>query len=138
LTTITPEVDSSTRGVDLQATFANTNQCLRAGMFAKVEVLMPREDTVLVIPITSIMSAPYGDSVFVVESAKDGKSGLVARQQFIRSGPARGDFLSVESGLKAGDRIVSAGAFKLRNGASIVENNSISPKQETEPHPAES
>jgi len=138
LTAITPEVDSGTRSVDLQATFSNTNQLLRPGMFVKVEVLMPEKDSVLVIPITSVLSAPYGDSVYIVEPAKEGKSGLVVRQQFIRAGRAQGDFVTVESGVKAGDKVVSAGVFKLRNGVTVVENNSVVPKQEMEPHPSES
>ena len=52
------------------------------------------------------------------------------RQQFIRTGRARGDFVSVESGLKAGERIVSAGIFKLRNGMSVIENNDLAPKND--------
>jgi membrane fusion protein (multidrug efflux system) len=95
----------------------------------------------LVIPATSILSAPYGDSVYVIESkpGKDsGKPELVVRQQFIRPGRARGDFVSIESGLKAGDRIVSAGIFKLRNGMSVTENNTLAPKNDLAPHPSDS
>ena len=95
----------------------------------------------LVIPATSVLSAPYGDSVYVIESkpGKDnGKSELVVRQQFIRTGRARGDFVSVESGLKPGERIVSAGIFKLRNGMSVIENNELVPKNDLAPHPSDS
>ena len=73
----------------LQATFENPEQLLRPGMFARVEVLLPEEQAVLVIPATSVLSAPYGDSVYVIESkpGKDGgQSELVVRQQFIRTG----------------------------------------------------
>jgi membrane fusion protein (multidrug efflux system) len=137
LTAITPEIDTGTRSVSLQATFANTNQALRPGMFVKVEVLMPKEDTVIVIPQMAVMSAPYGDSVFVVEPSTNNPAKLVARQQFIRSGHTRGDFQVVESGLKVGDRIAGAGLFKLRNGVGVVENNEIVPKSEADPHPDE-
>jgi membrane fusion protein (multidrug efflux system) len=107
-------------------------------MFARIQVLLPEEQTVLVVPATSVLSAPYGDSVYVIESkpGKDGgKSELVVRQQFIRTGSTRGDFVNVESGLKPGERIVSAGIFKLRNGMSVIENNDLSPKNELAPHP---
>ena len=95
-------------------------------MFARAEVFLPEEQKVLVIPATAVLSAPYGDSVYVIESkpATNGApAGLVVRQQFVRTGRSHGDFLSVESGLKPGDRIVSAGIFKLRNGMSVIENN---------------
>jgi membrane fusion protein (multidrug efflux system) len=141
LTAINPDLDPQTRSVGLQATFDNPEQLLRPGMFARVEVLLPEEQPVLVIPATSVLSAPFGDSVYVIESkpGKDnGKPELVVRQQFIRTGHARGDFVSVESGLKAGDRIVSAGIFKLRNGMSVIENNDLAPKNDVAPRPSDS
>jgi membrane fusion protein, multidrug efflux system len=141
LTTINPDLDASTRSIGLQATFDNPDQLLRPGMFARVEVLLPEEQNVVVIPATSVLSAPYGDSVYVIESkpVKDGgKPELTVRQQFIRTGRARGDFLSVESGLKPGDRIVSSGIFKLRNGMSVVENNDLAPKNNLAPQPSDS
>ena len=139
LTAINPDLDAATRSVGLQATFANTNQLLRPGMFVRVEALLPDEQNVLVIPATSLLSAPYGDSVYVIESksGKDGRPELIVRQQIVRTGRARGDLLSVVSGLKAGERIVSSGIFKLRNGMSVVENNSLTPKSEATPHPAD-
>ena len=141
LSAINPDLDAQTRSVGLQATFGNAEQLLRPGMFARVEVLLPEEQPVLVIPATAVLSAPYGDSVYVIESkmGKDsGKPELAVRQQFIRTGRAQGDFVSVESGLKPGERIVSAGIFKLRNGMSVIENNELSPKNDLAPHPSDS
>jgi membrane fusion protein, multidrug efflux system len=141
LTAINPDLDAQTRSVGLQASFENADQLLRPGMFARVEVLLPEEKAVLAIPSTAVLSAPYGDSVYVIEPAadqKDGKSGLVVRQQFIRTGRALGDFVSVESGLKAGQRVVSAGMLKLRNGMSVVENNELTPKNDLAPSPSDS
>jgi membrane fusion protein (multidrug efflux system) len=138
LTAINPDLDAQTRSVGLQATFDNPEQLLRPGMFARIQVLLPEEQTVLAVPATSVLSAPYGDSVYVIEPkpGKDGgKPGLVVRQQFIRTGSARGDFVSVESGLKPGERIVSAGIFKLRNGMSVIESNELSPKNDLAPQP---
>ncbi len=140
LTAINPDLDASTRSVGLQATFENPDHLLRPGMFARVEVLLPEEQAVLVIPATSVLSAPYGDSVYVIESkpGKEGTPGLVVRQQFVRTARARGDFLAVDSGLKPGERIVSSGIFKLRNGVSVVENNELAPKASETPRPSDS
>jgi membrane fusion protein (multidrug efflux system) len=141
LTAINPDLDAVTRSVGLQATFDNADERLRPGMFARVEVLLPEEQNVLVIPATSVLSAPFGDSVYLIETqpAKDGAAAhLVVRQQFIRTGTVRGDFVSVESGLKPGDRVASSGMFKLRNGLTVVENNELSPKSTQTPNPADS
>ncbi len=138
LTAINPDLDDVTRSVRVQATFENREQLLRPGMFARVEVLLPEEQSVTVIPATSILSAPYGDSVFVIEPATNSAGGLVVRQQFVQVGGVRGDFISVESGLKPGEKIVSAGQFKLRNGMAVTENNDIVPKASEKPLPSDS
>jgi membrane fusion protein, multidrug efflux system len=141
LTAINPDLDQQTRSVGLRASFGNPDQLLRPGMFVRVEVLLPEEQPVLAIPATSVLSAPYGDSVYVIEPKPgkgEGKPGLVVRQQFIRTGRARGDFVSVESGLKPGERVVNSGIFKLRNGMAVIENNDLAPKTDVAPRPSDS
>jgi membrane fusion protein, multidrug efflux system len=141
LTAINPDLDQTTRSVRLQATFQNSDQRLRPGMFVRAEVELPETQTVLAIPATAILSAPFGDSVYVIETpaAKGGgKSQPVVRQQFVRIGRIHGDFISVETGLKAGDRVVSAGVFKLRNGMAVQENNETTPKPAAVPRPSDS
>ena len=57
----------------------------------------------------------YGDSVFVIEKKKDDKTGKetqTIRQQFVRVGEARGDFVSITTGLKAGETIVRHRRFQ--------------------------
>lgn len=135
LTAINPDLDPNTRSVTLQATIDNADHALRPGMYAKIEVLLPKETAVLAVPSTSILSAPFGDSVYVIEPANDGKQGFTVRQQFVRTGQTRGDLIAVETGLKPGDRVVNGGLFKLRNGAHVVENNELTPKVESAPRP---
>jgi membrane fusion protein, multidrug efflux system len=138
LTAINPDLDAATRSIRLQATFANADQLLRPGMFARMDVVFPEEQTVLAIPATSILSAPYGDSVYVIEPATNAAGGLVVRQQFVHVSRAKGDFVSVGSGLKPGERVVNSGIFKLRNGMSVVENNNLTPPSAKKPNPSDS
>jgi membrane fusion protein (multidrug efflux system) len=138
LTAINSMVDSVTRNVPLQAILGNPDHALRPGMFAKVEVLLPEKHKTLVIPGSAVSYAPYGDSVFVIEKQKDpktGKESQVLRQQFVRIGEARGDFVSVTKGLQAGQTVVSTGVFKLRNGMTVTVNNDLAPKPELNPNP---
>ncbi|HPC62207.1 MAG TPA: efflux RND transporter periplasmic adaptor subunit [Verrucomicrobiota bacterium] len=140
LSAINPDLDPATRSVALQATFANPDRLLRPGMFARAEVLLSEHQEVLVIPATAVLSAPYGDSVYVIEPAPatNAAGGLVVRQQFIRTGASRGDYVAVLSGLKPGERVASAGVFKLRNGIAVVENNELKPPATQTPRPADS
>jgi len=135
LTAINPDLDPVTRSVQLQATLENADQRLRPGMFVRVEVILPEQQTVLAIPATAILSEPFGDSVYVIQSTN---AALVVHQQFVHTGRVHGDFISVESGLKAGDRVVSAGLFKLHNGTSVQENNADTPKPSLSPNPPNS
>ena len=140
LTAINSNVDPITRNVPLQATLQNPDHVLRPGMFAKVDVMLPETKKTIVIPGSAVSYAPYGDSVFVIEKQKDPKSGnesLVLRQQFVRIGEARGDFVSVPQGLKAGQEVVGTGVFKLRNGMVVTINNDLAPKPELNPNPAD-
>jgi len=138
ITTINPAIDSATRNFAVQATAANDEELLRPGMYVDVAVVLPEKKKVLAIPGTAVLYAPYSDSVFVIEEKKDektGKSGLVLRQQFVRLGEKRGDFVAVESGLAAGQNVAATGVFKLRNGQEAVVDNSLKPEFQLEPRP---
>jgi membrane fusion protein, multidrug efflux system len=141
LTAINSMVDASTRNVMLQATLENPDHALRPGMFAKVEVTLPDKHKALVIPGSAISYAPFGDSVFVIEKAKDEKTGKESqkiRQQFVRVGESRGDLVAITEGLKAGEIVVSTGVFKLRNGMAVTINNNLAPKPQANPNPVDS
>ena len=128
LTAINPDLDAATRSVPLRATFENTNELLRPGMFVRVAVVLPQAQPVLVVPATAVLNvAGTTEAVFVIEPSTNSAGGLVVRQQIVRTGPTQGNSVSVLSGLKAGDKVVSAGLFKLRNGSPVTVNNDIVP-----------
>jgi membrane fusion protein (multidrug efflux system) len=118
---------------------------LRPGMFVNVSVVMPARDAVVMVPATAVVHASYGDSVFVIEPKPAGSPGMdrtpegkpveIARQQFVRLGESRGDFVAVVEGLKSGQRVVTAGAFKLRNGVPVVVDNTLQARPEINPRP---
>ncbi len=141
LTAINSAVDTVTRNLTLQATLENPDHALRPGMFIKIDIVLPEKHKSLVIPGSAISYAPYGDSVFVIEKQKDNKTGKesqVLRQQFVRVGEARGDFVSITTGLKAGETVVGTGVFKLRNGMAVAINNDLAPKPQINPTPIDS
>ena len=141
LTAINSMVDTVTRNVTVQGILDNPDHALRPGMFAKAEVVLPEKHKTVVIPGSAVSYAPYGDSVFVIEKKKDPKTGQESqalRQQVVRVGQARGDFVAVTEGLKGGETIVSTGVFKLRNLMPVVISNDLAPKPELNPTPIDS
>ena len=122
---VDPTLDAASRTIKLRASVPDKDEKLRPGMFVNVTVVGDSKSRVIAAPLTSVVHAPYGDSVFVVEEGEGG--GKVARQQFVRIGTQRGDYVAILDGVKAGQELVTAGAFKLRNGAGVLVNNGIHP-----------
>jgi membrane fusion protein (multidrug efflux system) len=143
---VDPSVDPITRAAKLRASVEAVKadadkpsaDALRPGMFVNVSVVLPERASVVFVPATSIMRAPYGNSVYIVEDEKDGPGGRpakVARQQFVRVGVSRGDFVAIDEGVTPGQEVVTLGAFKLRNGAPVVVNNEIQLSPSQTPNP---
>ncbi len=138
ITTVEPLVDPTTRSVKLRASPKVDKGRLRPGMFVQVTVVLPQQRRVVVVPVTSVVRASYGDSVFVIEPGTGPQQGkTIARQQFVRASETRGDFIAIEDGLKGTETVVASGAFKLRNGAGVTVDNTVAPKASASPRPEE-
>lgn len=138
ITAINTEIDAQTRTVRAQATLnvkaddGSEIPTLLPGMFANVEVVLPDVKEVLMIPISAVNFATYGDSVFVLENNENDQ--LSARQQFVQLGERRGDFVEVSKGLEEGQTLANDGVFKLRNGATVVvKENGSEPSLKPQP-----
>jgi membrane fusion protein (multidrug efflux system) len=141
---VDPTVDAATRTIKLRASIPNKEDKLRPGMFVNVLVVGSERLRLVTAPATAIVHAAYGDSVFVVEDKKDpsgavakgpdGRPAKVARQQFVRTGAARGDFIAITAGVKAGQELVTVGGFKLRNGSGVLVNNDVKATPALQPH----
>ena len=135
------EVDPVTRNVQVQAVVDNPEEKLRVGMFVNVELVLPETRQVLPVPATAILYAPFGNSVFVVDEiavSDTQEKEKVLRQQFIKLGQVRGDFVDVTDGLQAGETVVTSGVFKLRTGMKVVIDNTLAPEYSLDPSPGDS
>lgn len=134
---IDPTIDPMSRNIKVRASLAEGALPLRPGMFLRIEVVLPQRAEVVAVPQTAVVHASYGDSVFVGEQKQgpDGKSRKVAQQHFVKLGGTRGDFVSIVDGLKAEQEVVTAGAFKLRNGVPLTIKNEGGPVPSLNPQP---
>jgi len=140
ITALDSIINEQTRNIQVQAIVTNKDNKLRPGMFVQVELPLGSPRNVIALPATAINYAPYGDSVFVVSDMKDpqGNSYKGVRQQVVKIDSSRGDQVGVISGLNPGEEVVTSGVFKLRNGAPVVVNNSVTPSNSTSPKPTDS
>jgi membrane fusion protein (multidrug efflux system) len=129
---ISSKVDNASRNVQVRASFRNADRRLVPGMYASVAVDAGDAMSRIAVPQTTITYNPYGNTVYVVQH-----SGVhdTVQQRFVTLGDTRGDQVAVESGIKEGEVVVSAGQVKLRNGSAILINNSVQPTDEANPMP---
>ncbi|MGH8800774.1 MAG: efflux RND transporter periplasmic adaptor subunit, partial [Casimicrobiaceae bacterium] len=136
ITAIEPQVDTNTRNLKVRARIPNPGGELFPGVFATVRVAEREPREYITLPNSAVTYNPYGATVFIVkESGKgpDGKPTFTAEQRFVTTGPTRGDQVAIVKGVEAGEQVVTAGQLKLRNGSSILINNSVQPADNPNP-----
>jgi multidrug efflux system membrane fusion protein len=107
------QIDPTTGTVKLKAQVDNRDLVLFPNQFVNVRLLVDTLRAVTVIPTAGVQYGPNGAFVFVV-STDD-----TALVRPIELGPVEGDAAAVVSGLEAGERLVVAGADRLRDGAKV-------------------
>jgi RND family efflux transporter MFP subunit len=143
---IDARVSAESRNVTARAVFANPDRKLLPGMFANLAVTTGEPGAVLTLPRTAIVYSLYGDNVFVVTAAPhareqggaadNGASGLIVERRLVRVGPARGERVAIEEGLRAGERVVTAGQIKLQAYSPvIVDETAALPSPAETPRP---
>ena len=137
ISAVNPKVDAASRNVQIRATLKNADHRLLPGMYATVEIPTEAPENLITLPQTAITYNPYGDTVYIVDVKgvdTNGKSQLVARQNFVTTGATRGDQVAVLKGVNEGDTIVTSGQIKLHNGSTVLIDNTISPTADASPN----
>ncbi len=130
ISAINPKVEETTRNLQVRAMLPNPEGKLLPGMFANLDVLLPGEKPVIVVPETAITYTLYGNSVYVIGEKKDdqgavvkddkGQAQLLVERRFVETGERRDGQVVVLKGLKVDEQVVTAGQLKLDNGAHVT------------------
>ena len=134
ITTTDARVSDTSRMITVRAEIANPDRKLVPGMYASVLVDTGKTEEVVTVPQTAVTYSLYGDNVFVVNTVKtkdkDGKDveERVVERRFVKTGLVREGRVAIESGLKPGDQVVTAGQNKIDQGSKVVIDNSIALK----------
>ena len=110
---VSPVVDESTRTVLVRAVVPNSEDLLKPGMFARVQILIERREQSLVIPESALVASLNGFAVYVVNN---GQAHLTPVVVGVRD---RGT-AEIRSGLEAGQAIVVRGTQKLVDGMAVI------------------
>ncbi len=135
ITTINPNVNVSSRNIEVEATIRNPQKQLLPGMFVYTKIISGKSEKLITVPQTAISFNPYGQIIYLVNDHKDkkGKISKIASQKFVTVGETRGDQIAILKGIEVGNEIITSGQVKLKNGSPIEINNDILP--ENNPHP---
>jgi multidrug efflux system membrane fusion protein len=114
---INNQVDTTTGTIVLKAIFPNSGSRLWPGQFVTVRLILDVQRDVLTIPSQAVMAGQAGSFVFVVNEDSSASTRPVA------VGRAVNDDLVVDSGLVAGQLVVTDGQLRLTAGARVAIND---------------
>jgi multidrug efflux system membrane fusion protein len=109
------QVDIQTGTVKAKARFANSKLTLFPSQFVNVQLLVKTIDNAVMVPVTALRHGPAGDYVYVVNSAE-----RTVSLRTVQSGQATVEKIVIASGLQAGERVITEGADRLKDGARVV------------------
>jgi len=107
-------INSQTGTFTLEADFANPDQIVIAGQFARARMAIDNLPDALLVPQRAVSELQGRFRVFVV--AEDGSVAL----REVALGPQVGRMTVVESGLNAGEQVAIEGLLSLKDGAKIT------------------
>jgi multidrug efflux system membrane fusion protein len=105
-------IDTTTGTVRAKARFSNTEGRLFPNQFVNVRLQLTNVSGMLV-PVTSVRTGPQGDYVYVID-AED-----VAHTRLVTRGLATVDQILIAKGLEAGERVVTEGGDRVKDGARV-------------------
>jgi multidrug efflux pump subunit AcrA (membrane-fusion protein) len=108
--------DQDTRLFQIEVSLPNEQKLLRPGMIASLS-LGPAAPlpAVTVVPLSAVIRDRQGGSSFAVMVVE----GNTAHERSVTLGPTYGERLTVTSGVKAGERVILAGATMVTDGETV-------------------
>ena len=117
---VSPQTNSSAQTILTRARFPNPNGNLRDAQYVRSRVIWQTQPGVL-IPTTAVTTIGGQNFVFMAENQTvNGKQQTIARQVPVTLGEIQGQNYQVLKGLKAGDRVITSGTVRLREGTPVA------------------
>jgi membrane fusion protein, multidrug efflux system len=108
------QIDTTTGTVKVRAQFDNENNTLFANQFVNVRLLVQTLQNAVTVPTSAIQRGAPGTYVYVINA-----DNTVSVRQ-VSTGPVDGSITGINSGLSAGERVVTDGTDRLRDGVKVI------------------
>ena len=118
ITAVSPALDTASRAATVEAQIDNSDNTLKAGMFATVRINREGVNKGIYVPKTAVLEDPTTQSykVFVIEKG-------VARLKVVQLGLEEGDSLQILSGLKPDETVATSNLPDLFEGVKVKVSN---------------
>lgn len=110
---IDPLIDAEGRSILVRALLPNAAGRLRPGLFARVALVVERQENAMLVPERALV--PFGDDQFVFRVV-EGKAAMTP----VTLGERQGDEVKILDGLSPDDLIITDGLMKIRDGAPVT------------------
>jgi multidrug efflux system membrane fusion protein len=114
LSVIDNQIDTTTATIKLKAVFSNDDYKLWPGQFVNVRLLVGHRPDSVVVPTEAVQLGPEGSYVYVVGVENK------ATMQAVTTGPSEAGLTLIESGLKAGEKVVTDGQYRLQPDSLVI------------------
>lgn len=122
---IDPQVDVNGRSIVIRARIPNTDRRLRPGLFARVKLIVNRQENAQLVPEEALV--PRGDKQYVFRVV-DGKAVLTE----VELGVRQGTNVVIRQGLAADAVVVTGGQMKIHDGSAVT---AMPPAGTSDPNP---
>lgn len=113
--TLDNQIDVQTGTVRAKARFANAKEALFPNQFVNVRMLLQTLEGAITVPVAAVRKGGNGDYVYVLDEAA-----RTVAQRPVRRGPATDDKVVILEGLQLGEKVITEGADRLRDGARVT------------------
>jgi len=108
------QIDPNSGTVKLRALFPNDDERLFPNQFVNADLLVDTSHDVALAPVAAVQQGAKGPFVYALTAEK------TVQTRPVKLGPAGADRVVIEEGLHPGDKVVTEGADRLRDGAAVT------------------
>jgi multidrug efflux system membrane fusion protein len=113
-TSLDNQIDTQTGTVRAKARFQNANYALFPMQFVNVRLNVQTIQGAIVVPVAALRHGNTGDFVFVLNEDR------TVTMRPVKAGQATVDKVQIASGLQPGERVITEGADRLRDGSRVI------------------
>ena len=114
LAALDSQISTTTGTLNLRAVFANPDELLYPNQFVNARLLVSTMPDTVRVPVPAVQRGEPGTFVYLINADN------TVSVRPIKVGPVDGNYQAVTSGLAPGDRVVTDGTDRLRDGAVVT------------------